>query len=173
MGTKYISPDDLLEWSKATRDVRKIDRSELLPYESPDPRSLKVEHKAKASKILKSFKGNKKDLIIADRADIDRNTRQRMDQGKIEASEVIDLHGFKVDEAYNILKAAVVRAWENGSRMILVITGKGKKGEGTLKASLPKWLNSSEIKPMILRFNFAKQSDGGEGAYYILLRRNR
>ena len=50
----------------------------------------------------------------------------------------------------------------------------GKMGaEGVLKKEVPKWLNLSPLKEIILMTSWATPRDGGEGALYVLLRRVR
>jgi DNA-nicking Smr family endonuclease len=62
---------------------------------------------------------------------------------------------------------------------LLVITGKGlKKTEdyqifdrGVLRAMLPVWLSEPELAPFIAGWNRAAQGHGGDGAFYVRLRR--
>ena len=56
------------------------------------------------------------------------------------------------------------------NKLVLVITGKGDKGEGVLKNNLIHWLNSKELRDKVLACNFASKKHGGTGAFYILLR---
>ena len=66
-------------------------------------------------------------------------------------------------------------------RCVLIITGKGLRDDnkpwyettGVINQALIGWLNNPEIRPFILSVAQAKQSDGGSGAYYILLKRQR
>jgi DNA-nicking Smr family endonuclease len=58
-------------------------------------------------------------------------------------------------------------------RMLLVVTGKGRDGVGVLRQSLPLWLNAPSIRPFVLAFDVASRKDGGEGAFYVLLKRQR
>ena len=61
---------------------------------------------------------------------------------------------------------------------MLIITGKGgvkfsKTSSGSIKQSLPAWINQGNLKNMILGFSIAKPKDGGDGAFYVLLRRKK
>ena len=66
-----------------------------------------------------------------------------------------------------------------GDRTLLVITGKGlKKTEdyqifdrGVLRAMLPVWLGEPELAPFIAGWHRAAPDHGGEGAFYVRLRR--
>ena len=61
-------------------------------------------------------------------------------------------------------------------RCVLVITGKkiGKNGaEGVLRREVPKWLNISPLRQMIIMTSWAQNKDGGDGALYVLLKKRR
>ena len=66
-------------------------------------------------------------------------------------------------------------------RCVLIITGKGVRkdddpwyeSKGVIKEALPSWLNHPDIRPFILSISYAKQEDGGSGAMYVLLKRQR
>jgi DNA-nicking Smr family endonuclease len=113
-------------------------------------------------------------------AGIDRNTAERFRKGKSSIDATLDLHGLTRDKAFASLKRFIQSHYQRGSRCLLIITGKGigknEEGErlpGVLKQSLPAWLATDELSPMILAFDKAQQKDGGSGAYYVLLRRKR
>ena len=59
---------------------------------------------------------------------------------------------------------------------MLVITGKGGRGEndrGVLKRAVPLWLALPEFRGMVIGFDAAAISHGGEGALYVRLRKLR
>ena len=60
-----------------------------------------------------------------------------------------------------------------GARVLIVVTGKGRQGEGVLRKQVPEWLKLGPHASRILRLASARVQHGGEGAYYVLLRRNR
>ena len=47
------------------------------------------------------------------------------------------------------------------------------KGDGVLKNKTPLWLSERDLKPYILKFISAQPKDGGSGALYVYLRRNK
>jgi DNA-nicking Smr family endonuclease len=113
-------------------------------------------------------------------ANIDRNTAEKFRKGKYPIDGTLDLHGMTQGKARAALGAFLLSHYGRGSRCLLVVTGKGIKKNGAedaprgvLRESLPVWLNDSDLAPVILTFDTAKQQHGGQGAYYILLRRKR
>ena len=93
-----------------------------------------------------------------------------LNKRKIVPDDIIDLHGFKLQEAKLILKRFVLQAFNNNKRNILIITGKGLNKTGALKKEVPIWLNEREIKKFLIRYENAPKSFGGEGALIIRLK---
>ena len=70
-----------------------------------------------------------------------------------------------------------------GDRTLLVITGKGLKKlgddaaviieRGVLRAMLPIWLSEPTLAPLVSGWDVAAQGHGGDGAFYVRLRRER
>jgi len=83
----------------------------------------------------------------------------------------LDLHGLDQDRARAVLHAFLRRAWENGERAVLVITGKGTMGDGILRRRTPDWLMEPEVRAIIAGVSPADRRHGGEGAIYVALKR--
>ena len=106
---------------------------------------------------------------------VDRRTAEKLRKGKLGVEAHLDLHGLMQDEAHRALDRFIVRAHEQGLRTVLVITGKGGIGgaRGVLKEAVPRWLNEAPLRPRVLSCSWAQPKDGGAGALYVLLRRQR
>lgn len=106
--------------------------------------------------------------------DLDRRTAERFRRGRMELDGRIDLHGMTQAQAHGALAAFVHRAWLQGRRCLLVITGKGGfTGGGVLRHAAPRWLAEPVLARMILGVETAMPKDGGDGALYVLIRRRR
>ncbi len=104
---------------------------------------------------------------------LDRRSADRLRKGRIEIDGRLDLHGHTQEEAHRALIAFVAASVTAGRRCILVITGKGERGGGVLRAAVPAWLNEPRLRPNVLAYHPARPKDGGDGALYVLLRRAR
>ena len=94
----------------------------------------------------------------------------------------LDLHGFSLNEANNEVKKFILESFKIGHEKILIITGKGLRSKShknpylseelsVLKNSVPDYIKSNqEISNKILKISRADQKDGGDGAFYILLK---
>lgn len=103
---------------------------------------------------------------------LDAHTMTRIQEGKQRYEGRIDLHGMTEDQAYTHLKSALALAYEKEARLVLVITGKGRGGEGLLKRRVPHWLED-DCAAVVTAYASALQKDGGAGALYVTLRRKR
>jgi DNA-nicking Smr family endonuclease len=86
----------------------------------------------------------------------------------------IDLHGMDQRTAFAALMGFIDVALRQDRRTVLVITGKGPSGAGgVLRRNAPDWLKSSPMASRILAITPAHARHGGEGAFYVMLRRKR
>lgn len=82
----------------------------------------------------------------------------------------LDLHGMTQAEAHRVLIGFIENAYAMQKRCVIIVTGKGR---GILKDNVPRWLNEGALRSRILSFSYAQQRDGGEGALYVLIKRQR
>ncbi|MCH2546874.1 MAG: Smr/MutS family protein [Alphaproteobacteria bacterium] len=110
---------------------------------------------------------------------IDRNTARRLRQGKFTIEGKLDMHGLKRSQAKDTLCSFLEKGFEQQKRCVLVVTGKGRFrseagiSEGILRQELPRWLAQEPCSHWVLRHEQAQPQHGGEGAFYVLLRRKR
>ena len=83
--------------------------------------------------------------------------------------KVLDLHGFTLDEAYNLFLRFLNHHMHEKTKKIIVITGKGKDGKGLLKNEFPKWVENSQIKVKIV--SITQPVSYGGGAFELTLKK--
>jgi DNA-nicking Smr family endonuclease len=105
--------------------------------------------------------------------------RQKLARGSEDIDARIDLHGMTQAGAHAALAHFLRRAQHDGARMVLVITGKGARTadayaeRGVLKRQVPLWLESAELRSLVIGFESAGAGHGGTGALYVRVRRGR
>jgi len=107
---------------------------------------------------------------------MDKRTARRLKRGQLGIDARLDLHGHVQSTAHRALETFLERSFYDGHRTVLVITGKGKRGTGqvgVLKEAVPRWLNQSPIRDWVTMFSYAAVKDGGDGALYIRIKRQR
>ena len=115
---------------------------------------------------------------------IDKKVFAKLKKGQIEPEKKLDLHGMNFNKANKAVLSFIIQSSRENIRVVLIITGKGQtnkkndrffleRSSVTLKNALPEWLSVDPLKHLILNFTLAHKSHGGEGAYYVYLKRNR
>ncbi len=110
--------------------------------------------------------------------------------GRRQIEATFDLHGHTQESARAALLRFITNARGRGLRCVLVITGKGSivrqgvvmrrsadaptdhaQGKGVLKQRFQEWLDEPEFRGHISRAAPAHQRHGGDGAFYVYLKR--
>lgn len=101
---------------------------------------------------------------------LDRKRWAALRRGEVRAERTLDLHGRRVAEAHQALRAFLLDAAADGVRSVTIVTGKGPAPEGgILRRELPHWLNAPDLRPLLL--GAAHPAPGNTGAVNLLLRR--
>ena len=124
--------------------------------------TLKTHHASAMKKSAKPFQ----ELL-------DRTTERQLKQGHFIIEARLDLHGMTQAEAHEMLAHFMVAQVKAKRRNLLIITGKGRGGEGALRTNLINWLVALPTAKDILGLRHAAPKHGGEGAFYIILRRQK
>lgn len=100
----------------------------------------------------------------------DRSAEKRVRRGKLDIGGALDLHGHTQLSARAALERFVRAAQRRGDRVVLVVTGAGRGGDGVLKRRLPEWLAEASLRHVVSGYSKAHRTHGGEGAFYLFLR---
>ena len=102
---------------------------------------------------------------------------------KIYKFSEIDLHGLTLNDANKKIEKFIFECFNNGYSKLRIVTGKGlhsnneqnpyvSKELGILKYSVPEFIkNNSDLMKCILEFKEAPEQEGGNGAFYIFLKK--
>lgn len=89
---------------------------------------------------------------------------------KFQVQRRIDLHGYTQDEAFNALSIFLSQCQSDGIKNALVITGGNAMKISILRTSFTRWAKEN-FSTFIVSYSFAKLKDGGQGAFYVVLRK--
>ena len=120
---------------------------------------------------IKKISKNIKELVLGEEIALTKKSVRNFKKGNVLIENRLDLHGLNKEEAKNSLTEFINQSVESGKRLILVVTGKGQKGEGVIKNSIVSWLNIKGLRSKILAIRHASNKHGGSGALYILLKK--
>ena len=97
----------------------------------------------------------------------------------------IDLHGYTLEEANKSIENFIVKSYQEKINKLIVVTGKGihsqnekdpyvSKDLSILKYSVPEFIsNNKSLMKIIYEMKNAEIEDGGGGAFYIFLKKNK
>ena len=97
----------------------------------------------------------------------------------------IDLHGYSLEDANKSIENFIVTSYQEKINKLIVVTGKGihsqnekdpyvSKDLSILKYSVPEFIsNNKNLMKIIYEMKDAKIEDGGSGAFYIFLKKNK
>jgi len=179
--------EDLALWRKVAAAAKPLKRRPAPPprAETPPPTPTPATPSASKAQSKKTGTGSSPPAPPPSRAPelrpgetpgLDKRTAARLRRGQLPVEARIDLHGHTQRAAHAALNAFIEASWHAGRRCVLVITGKGRRAEGTegvLRAAVPRWLNTTPNRDRLLAFTHAQPRDGGEGALYVYLKRRR
>ncbi len=99
---------------------------------------------------------------------------RKLRRGTFPIDARIDLHGQSAAAASGALERFLKDQRTRGERCVLVIHGKGEHSPGRvgiLRGEMAAWLSQGPASAHVAAFATAGESDGGEGAVYVLLTR--
>jgi DNA-nicking Smr family endonuclease len=102
---------------------------------------------------------------------LDINQDKRVRRGRIEIDAKIDMHDMTQNMARPALHRAIMRASNRNKYCLLVVTGKGLRGDGVLRRNFPNWIAEPTVRPLIASYAPAHIKHGGTGAWYVFLKR--
>ena len=172
-----IYPSDTEVWIEEIEQVSKLFQPDERPSAPLIIKEIEPSLNLKGVYNANSFT----ELSVGDTDNLDKNTAGKFRKGQFKIEARLDLHGRTEKEAFAAVVDFVKNSYIKNKRCILIITGKGIKNDndpwyeakGIIREALPKWLNHPEIRPFILSMSPATQTDGGSGAMYVLLKRQR
>ena len=116
---------------------------------------------------------------------LDNKDKEIIEKEKNIKKKTIDLHGFSLEKANQLVEKFILDCFEKGVNKITVITGKGLRSKSVenpylskdlsiLRYSVPEFIKSR--KNLIKFIKTIKEADnqhGGSGVFYIFLKKNK
>lgn len=114
---------------------------------------------------------------LAEDFSFDRDIDRALSRGRRGPQAKLDLHGMTLAAAERAVARFLEEAAALDLRIVLVVTGKGLRREGDrlfggrIRAEFPGWLRQPENGARVRGLKPAHPRHGGDGAFYVLLRR--
>jgi DNA-nicking Smr family endonuclease len=107
---------------------------------------------------------------------LDPRLVRRLRRGDFAWQAHLDLHGHTAAQARDAVERFILAGVRDGHRCVLIVHGRGLNSKDqipVLKEHMKSWLARGRIGRHVLAFTSARTVDGGAGALYVLLRRDR
>ncbi len=191
MSRRKLSQDELELWRRVNEKTERLKPTErpapvpeptFIPAPKSAPLPLRRPKPAQKPTVTYNLSEQLTSGLAAAPVQMDQKAFKRMRRGKLTPEGRIDLHGMTLDRAHPALTRFILSAAASGKRLVLVITGKGRDRDngdliptrkGVLRHQVPHWLTIPPLASHVIQFTPAHISHGGEGAYYVYLRRRR
>lgn len=153
----YISDEDQKLWNDFTKDIRQITNDKIT--------------KSLPKKIVYINQQERFEVPTA-LANYNVSLLSSKEFRNLKIEKTLDLHGLSATIAKQKIEQFLYNAYNNGIKLVLIVTGKGKpETPGILRALLPEWLQN--LPALVIGHAPANIQDGGSGAFYIKIRRKK
>jgi DNA-nicking Smr family endonuclease len=157
----HLTEADARAWLEITKSIKRV-----------EPKNPKTKLNAHGDKRTKPAITTPPANLVLPNVSNTHLEISRRERGDIVIDAKLDLHGFTEAQAFDKLIAFVQGSFLSGHRMLLIITGKGTIDRPSiLKSRVHAWINNESIAPLIIKASYAAKKHGGEGAFYLYLRK--
>lgn len=193
---RTLRPDEEALWNSVARSAKPLDgRPKPRPPAPPKPGiapkpkeepgaipSFRVGEAAHPSRNTTAMPASPATRLAAEPVKMDTKAFGKLKRGKLSPEARLDLHGLTLDRAHPRLIQFILDAQARGLRLVLVITGKGRNDDpydpapsrrGILRRQVPLWLKQAPCGQAVLQIAQAHVRHGGDGAFYVYLRKAR
>lgn len=172
---RKLSLEDRILWGKVARSATPLPGKALEeePAVAEDFGRMLDVPKAASARTEPAAPARPKTQVHHRQHGIDMPTRQKLAKGRLPIEGKVDLHGLTQAEAHNLLLSFLHRAYADGRRHVLVVTGKGSSlgSDGILRRAVPAWFATPPFRALVAGHEDAGRRHGGSGALYVRLRR--
>ena len=186
---RCLNTEDAELWGRVIRSVkihnsRQVSASGSRPPRLPSPSKQKTVTSERLSTSAPNgkIKNYRPISTVPVLAKLVAARENRLPRGQSHYQDRLDLHGMTQREAFEALQRFLSDAQARNTRVVLIITGKGRQGsvtswnepagsDGVLRRMVPQWLESPSIRNVIHSFSRAALNHGGAGALYVQLRK--
>lgn len=178
-GRRVLSDDERVLWTIVTKTIAPLREAGLDPDEESPDKPAPEPRRPVARKAIEPAPARPDAPPVSQPSPLGRRKRSRVARGREAIDGRLDLHGLTQSEAHATLLRFLRNASARQARLVLVITGKGSGkdgdlgGRGVLRRQLPHWLALPEFRTLVIGFEQAHIAHGGEGAWYVSVRRSR
>jgi DNA-nicking Smr family endonuclease len=176
------SDDVFLKQMKGVSPIKKKNR-----IQKDDPKTNYKYGKKNIVKQKKAITPNVNTAIKNSKFFLEKiDLKKGIKKGSFNIDKKIDFHGKSLLESEEQFNNTIIESYNSGQRCLLFVTGKGlfksknyeesdkpKLYHGIIRSSFVEWARSKKYSKYILSFEQTSIEHGGDGAFYVYLRKNK
>ena len=179
-----MSKEDSKLFLSSVLGVRPLQKTNKIKKPIPKTKAVfKNKHKEPKPNNAKNNQSSKENQANHSLEIETNNINKKLKKGEIQINKKIDLHGNTLLEAKELFISTINNCYFKKKRCILFITGKGlgsrgpadinhtKLYYGKIRGEFMNWCNLKEVKNKILNIQQAGRDQGGDGAFFVYLRK--
>ena len=177
-----MTDDDL--FLKKMKGVKPITKKNRLTNSKTKNKNKIIKKKTQVTNIT-SVENNTKKQINNPRFSLETiKIGKNIKKNFFKIDKKIDFHGNNLLESEKIFFSTILECYNNGKRCLLFVTGKGlfknknlehdfepRLYHGVIREAFFDWVKSKKLSRYILSFEQASIEHGGDGAFYVYLRK--
>ncbi len=176
------SDDVFLKQMRGVSPIKKNNRINKKDPKTNYKAEKKNIHKQKNTKTQNINTTTKNTEFFLENIDLKKGIKK----GSLHIDKKIDFHGKSLLESEEQFNSTIIESYKSGQRCLLFVTGKGlfkpkKHGEndkpklyhGIIRSSFVEWARLKKFSKYILSVERASIKHGGDGAFYVYLRKNK
>lgn len=174
------------EFLKHMKGVSPIKKNNRIEKEKPSIKKYIIQKKFQKEKNKQIIKKNLSIIKNSEFSIENLNIKKNIKKKLFKIDKKIDFHGINLLESEELFSSTITECYNSGLRCLLFVTGKGlykpinkndydkpKLYHGVIRSALIDWVKSSKFAEKILSFETASVEHGGEGAFYVYLRKKK
>lgn len=162
---KAIKPDATSDAKTGAEDI--ISFAALLDERDSATPAQKISKATEAKKPPNQPLSTTPSLQIS----LSRRVERALRSGDVVPDATLDLHGMTEAKAHQAVMRFIPAQHKRGTRLLLIITGKGRGADGVLRRNFPRWCETPDLAKLILALRPAALRHGATGACYVILRK--
>ena len=173
---------------KKMSGVKPIKKNNKLEKEKPktNTKSIKKIKKTNINKGLKTTTQTTHQKPPTELSLENINIKRSIKKKSLTINKKIDFHGKTILESEEEFSKTIISCYNAGLRCLLFVTGKGlyksqnynntkkpKLFHGVIRGAFVTWVKSKKFSKYILSYSVASIEHGGDGAFYVYLRKKK
>ena len=102
---------------------------------------------------------------------VQKKRLRELRRGRLKIADILDLHGYTRASTPTAITSFIASSRHSDNQCVMIITGKGRNSPDRISVVRETTLETLRNHPHVLAYCCSQPTDGGHGAFYVLLQR--